>query len=86
MEENKLNFLDTTIYWDKSTSKFELEHFQKSTKSDCILNFNQNVVPKNTKIGVLMGEIYISRKALVFLPILNRHFVQYACPVLSNIV
>ena len=61
MQNNRLNFLDTTIYWDGDTSKFELDHFQKSTKSDCILNFNRNIVPKNTKIGVLMGEIYRCR-------------------------
>ena len=58
MQENKLNFLDTTIYWDNNTSKFELQHFQKSTKSDCFFNFNRHVVPKDTKIGVLMGKIY----------------------------
>ena len=56
--KKSLNFLDTTIFWDKTTQNFELEHCQKPSKSDVIMTYNKNIVPKNTKIGVLAGEIY----------------------------
>ena len=61
MVEKSLTFLDTRIYWDNQTMNFELCQFQKETKSDCIMNFNKNIVPKNTKIGILVGEIYRCR-------------------------
>ena len=55
---DKLPFLDTLLYFDQSTKKYELKNFQKETKSDNMINFNSSVSPFNSKKGTLIGECY----------------------------
>ena len=56
MENNKLNFLDTTVIL-KGTSSI-LKQYRKSESSDCLINFKYGVAPKAYKISTLIGEIY----------------------------
>ena len=55
---DNLPFLDTLLYFDKSTDCLELRNFQKETKSDNLVNFNSSVSPFNSKKGTLIGECY----------------------------
>ena len=57
MIEN-LPFLDTILYFDKTTNQYELQNYQKETKSDNLVNFNSSVSPINSKKGTLIGECY----------------------------
>ena len=57
MTEN-LPFLDTLLYFDKATNEYELQNYQKETKSDNLINFNSSVSPINNKKGTLIGECY----------------------------
>ena len=53
-----LNFLDTSIYFDKNTHKYEIRQFSKEIKSNVIQNYKHSVSPQSYKNGTLIGEIY----------------------------
>ena len=55
-ENNRLNFLDTTVVIFGNTLNFE--HFRKPTATDCMTNYKTGVSPKNHKIGAFVGELY----------------------------
>ena len=55
MKNNRLPFLDTEIRL--CNEKYELFHYQKPTKSDCIGHFTKNIAPKARKISLLTGEL-----------------------------
>ena len=52
-----LNFLDTSIYFDKKSFKYEIKQFSKEVKSNVIQNFKHSVSPRSYKNGTLIGEI-----------------------------
>ena len=56
--ETGIPFLDTLVYFDKKTKKYELKAYQKPSKSDVIMNYSHSISPKNYKLGTLCGEIY----------------------------
>ena len=53
-----LNFLDTSIYFDKTSRKYEIKQYSKEVKSNVIQNFQHSVSPPSYKNGTLIGEIY----------------------------
>ena len=53
-----LNFLDTSIYFDKNSHKYEIKQFSKKIKSNVIQNYKHSVSPQSYKNGTLIGEIY----------------------------
>ena len=55
-DNNRLNFLDTTVVI--SNNSLNLEHFRKPTATDCMTNYKTGVSPKNYKIGAFVGELY----------------------------
>ena len=60
MVNDKINFLDTTIFLKNGTP--ELRHHIKEG-ADISLNFREAVMPKSQLIGILCGEIYRARNA-----------------------
>ena len=53
-----LNFLDLSIYFDKSTHKYEFKQYSKEIKSKVLQNFKYSCSPLSYKNGTLIGEIY----------------------------
>ena len=53
-----LNFLDTSIYFDKTSRKYEIKQYSKEVKSNVIQNFQHSVSSPSYKNGTLIGEIY----------------------------
>ena len=53
-----LNFLDTSIYFDKKSYKYEIKQYSKEIKSNVIQNYKHSVSPQSYKNGTLIGEIY----------------------------
>ena len=53
-----LNFLDTSLYFDKNTKKYEIRQFCKEVKSNVIQNYKHSISPMSYKNGTLIGEIY----------------------------
>ena len=53
-----LNFLDTSIYFDKNTKKYEIKQYCKEVKSNVIQNYKHSISPMSYKNGTLIGEIY----------------------------
>ena len=60
MIDQKLPFLDTLVYFDQKTGQFELQSYQKPSKSNTVMNYIHSNAPKNYKDGCLVGEIYRS--------------------------
>jgi hypothetical protein len=58
ISENKLSFLDTEIFYDGTSQKLEMRHFQKNTKSDCTINFIKSCAPKSQKMAAISGEVH----------------------------
>ena len=56
----KLNFLDTSIYFDKNLHRWEICQYTKDIKSRVIQNYN-SISPFSTRNGTLVGEIYRAR-------------------------
>ena len=53
-----LNFLDLSIYFDRSTHKYEFKQYSKEIKSNVLQNFKFSCSPLSYKNGTLTGEIY----------------------------
>ena len=53
-----LNFLDLSIYFDRSTHKYEFKQYCKEIKSKVMQNFKHSCSPLSYKNGTLIGEIY----------------------------
>ena len=53
-----LKFLDTSIYFDKETRKYEFKQYSKEVKSNVIQNYKHSVSPPSYKNGTLIGEVY----------------------------
>ena len=56
MSENKLNFLDTTVFLENED--LHLEFYRKPSASNCLTNYKNAVSPKSYKISTLCGEIH----------------------------
>ena len=55
MKNHRLPFLDTEIRL--INNKYELFHYQKPSKSDCLGHFTKNIAPRSHKISLLTGEL-----------------------------
>ena len=53
----RLNFLDTSIYFDERVNLYEFCNYQRATKSNVIMNY-YSIAPRNYKLGTLCGEVY----------------------------
>lgn len=62
-KNSKLNFLDTTLSFSSKTKKLELQHFEKTSKSQVTINFKKSLAPSTHKRNAIIGACNRIRNA-----------------------
>ena len=53
----KLNFLDSTIFFDQKTNLISMKHYKKESKSDVLSNYEASTSPKSHLNNCIIGSV-----------------------------